>query len=511
MPTRIFLLSESSFDKSALAHKYFDWVKNIEGKVVENKRSKVEKGILKESVQRNVYPWTTFIFMQVVDDKNRDTDEETIKRLTRFPTAISDAIIYSVKVSAEKPEHFVVRAKQEFQAQKKLDYADIHALRYLVITSSDWINQENPEIALAEFIEYAKSQGINKVFFDDGKNGKNLDELFDEIDTVPQEPNIISSFLGYILFAILGTASYFLFYNPVTAFLIACEETSWNNTTNIIVSLLVLVLFPIWYPFVPVVESLLLNPGGYRGVLSSLETPYYNIRNLLSDHFRSAIVSIIIIGLIVAAVSLTLGVFGPAIIGGVGLTALAVNGATSVAAYVGISGLTIGGISTVSNVGLAAIAGTVVGIASTVFYYIGLGIVDAINACKNYISAPRPELKPDPILSNLNLPQVEPAGLERGHAHKIPVFPQEDILRHKKERAEMLEKHARLVRQHPLDQGGRLKSEAGSLVSGVDDRSQSLAPINGTTDDTSGSTPPLSPRLESTEYFFDSPPSSPRP
>jgi hypothetical protein len=511
MPIRIFLLGGSGFDKSDFLHKYSDWVARDEGKPVRNKRSDLKKGILIDSIPRDKYPWQTFIFKQLVDDKNRDNDDETIKALTQFPTAVSNAIVYFVKAGADKPENLVLHTKQAFQAQKKLDYADIHALRYLIITPSDLLNKQlNPEIVLAEFIAYAKSQGINKVFIHDSQNRQNFDAIFEEIDTVPEDPSVISSVLGYILFAVLGTASYFLFYNPVTAFLIACEGSRWNTITNSLLSLAVLISFPFWYPFIPVVESLLLNPGGYRGILNGLETPYYTIRNLLSDHFRSAIVSFIIIGFIAAAVLLTVGFFGPAVIGGVGLSALAVNGATSFATYAGISGLTIGGISALSTAGLAAIVGAVVGVACTVVYEVGIGISKAIHAIKNYNPAPpRPEGRPAPKPPQANPPEDENFGFKQAGLRQLPVVSAADIAREKKTHSKLLEHHAGLVKPPPLNASGRDQGRARGSSDGAADRSPPLTPREDAADRAAGSRSPSPLPGDRAKVHFDVLPPSP--
>ena len=286
------------------------------------------------------------------------------RTIVLFATARSDAVVYTVTPKAsETPVAFVARAKQEILNQKKYDHSDPLALKYVVITQSDLLGKEDFCSKYRVLVSFIDEQGMDGIYFTKGIRSNTKEITQDIAKNVPESPHIVSRIAGFLYCSLFCLSVGLLLFNPLTTFFEAFKNTRWNSISQVLKNIVGIALFPIEYLVVYILGVQFCNWGWHRGISFALDAPYHFVARNFSFAPTEIIISYLVIGLAVAAALLTLGVFGPAVIGGVGLTALAVQGAGIVAGWLGISGL--------SAVGLAVFAGAAVGIAGSLLFMSG--------------------------------------------------------------------------------------------------------------------------------------------
>jgi hypothetical protein len=316
----------------------------------------------------------TYNFLSYYLDVNNKDDEEDKEEILQIKSRNADVIIYSLAPTVdEDPRAFIERAKRAILKQKKFDVADAHARRIFVVTHSD--NLKNGKIAaFKELKDFAASQGMEATHIvSDPMSDRSNIVLFRDIEANVTELNIPSRFMGYIFEALLGTVTNIIVNNPVAFLFNLIKGSRWNSPLKVAKNLARILTLPIGYPLLIIASALVINRSWHRGWLVGLETPYYVVKNGFN---YNTIASFFVIGLATAAVLLTIGVFGPAVVGGIGLTALAVKGATLVAGYIGLSG---------SVAGIAVTAGAAAVVAGSILYGIGYGAYLGIKAGFNFI------------------------------------------------------------------------------------------------------------------------------
>jgi hypothetical protein len=210
------------------------------------------------------------------------------------------------------------------------------------------------------------------------------------LTTLP--PNPVSRFFGALLHAVLGGLTAIVLLNPITVFYNLCGRFSAKSPLDFISSVGMLMFLPlpallsIMFGFIMAVKGLI--DGWNGGFVAGLISPYTLSYNLFTGNTfnnrenretsKSLVTRNILVGLgvavlVTASVLLTAGLLGPAIVAGVSLTALAVQGAATIAGVLGMTG--------VGNAVLAVVAGTTLMIACSLVYGIVCGAVKLINYC----------------------------------------------------------------------------------------------------------------------------------
>jgi hypothetical protein len=319
----------------------------------------------------------TVVFQEIF----RDGLEENF-----YLTGRAAVVIYNINVLPnETPEAFAERAKREITFLQDYDVSDDHATKHLVINqcANTDPNFRKPNQANFELRQFISAQGFTSEFTinneEDFEKGY-VKNYFDVLIEYTSLPNIFSRFIGSIFNVLLGGLSLFILMNPLNLFFTSWSLSRWDTLSNFGRSSFLLIFSSCVYLGLfsqCVIEGA--RVGWNRGWLVGLESPFYIARDMYfskrSDlSLRNFIASLVIIGLATVTVLLTLGMLGPAVVGGIGLTALAVKGAAIPAAFVGLSS---------SKVALAVFAGTAAVVAGSIIYGIGYGVFLGLKAFVN--------------------------------------------------------------------------------------------------------------------------------
>jgi hypothetical protein len=204
---------------------------------------------------------------------------------------------------------------------------------------------------------------------------KRNDRSLEITDEANDEPNILSRALGALLSAVLGGLTTVILLNPLAHFYLAWQKSKWNSLGNIGLSILKVIGFPFLFIGINTPRIVNITKAGWDQGFVAGVTSFFTVSESLpeSSYFRNIAVSLVVIVLGTTAVLLTAGVLGSVIVGGVGLTALAVQATVAIAGAVGLTGL--------GTAALAAIAGTAVGLASSLIYGVVYGTAKLVNYC----------------------------------------------------------------------------------------------------------------------------------
>jgi hypothetical protein len=379
MPFNISLLGESKTANVAFVESLF------RGKSDYEYSDDIGLALTKYIFWQTKYPWQEYVFFQSYGAVSGDDYDKKMRTFwMQSYSRHADVVIYSIAANeGEDKSSFIRRAKQALRRQMHYDRADAHALRYCIITlSANLIANESKE-SYQDLTRFVTAQGIEETFFTDNQY-QNCYSLFDDFNSKLTKPSRVSRVLGYLFEALLGLATSLIVDNPVASFLNLIQQTQWNNAANRIGSSIALLFIPFIFPIYYLMSIFILpliysNRSGHRGWLVGLETSYYTIKDSFTDNPGNIVASFFIIALMAAAVLLTLGIFGTAVVGGIGLTALSVKGATLTAGFLGFGS---------GKIALSCMAGAVAFVAGSIIYGIGYGFIQGLKAFVNLITSP---------------------------------------------------------------------------------------------------------------------------
>jgi len=160
--------------------------------------------------------------------------------------------------------------------------------------------------------------------------------------------------------------------NPLAWFYIGWQNSKWGSVGDCVESIVEIFGSP-FISFFGANKVLIggIFYGGHIGFTQGLRYPVLLSKIALSGpNLRNILVSLAVGGLVTAAVLVTAGVFGPVVVAGVSLTALAVQASAVLAGVFGLTGLS-----------TATVAGIAVCLASSLVYGAVYGTAKLINYC----------------------------------------------------------------------------------------------------------------------------------